>query len=50
MMTSVRPDQERLFEDLGLAGAGARGLLAVLTQAAGANKIDYFPDGSSTTG
>lgn len=45
MITSVRPDQAGLFEDLGLAGkmVPVRGdFLAVVTQAASANKIDYF--------
>lgn len=45
MITSVRPDQEQLFEDLGVAGKMApvrSDFLAVVTQAAGANKIDYF--------
>lgn len=45
MVTSVRPHEERLFEDVNAAGKMAPvqdDFLAVVTQAASANKIDYF--------
>jgi hypothetical protein len=45
MITAVRAEEERLLEDVGVAGKMVpvrSDFVAVVTQAAGANKIDYF--------